>query len=246
MNKGKEIVKKDEFEKPTDEVLRSSALFILEGISGMASSKKEEWFLSAGHLLQGLVKGKILDTLNTEWTKWRDKGKIKEDYQKTEQHKDILMDLLKTLDMDTPDEKRMELLKKIFFVSASETEFDRTSLLPVQYMKLAKSLNTGEIIVLFAAYKIGKEQEYKKDSNFAAYEWLKMIADKSQLEFNELVEVYETSLIDKNLISARVYPDKSGVIVNPMFRLTSYGYRFCDYVEHYEELIKDINDKKVE
>jgi hypothetical protein len=86
--------------------------------------------------------------------------------------------------------------------------------------------------VLSTAYKISK-QEYIKDNSAAV--WLKKIAEESGLVHPELVEIHEEELMKEHLLSPRVQSDKSGIRVNPHFRLTSLGLDICKYIENYIE-----------
>jgi hypothetical protein len=86
----------------------------VEGLSGIALSKKMDFQLSVAHLLQSLIKGKFLNQLIGEWNEYKNKGKIKDDYQTTEQHIECLQEILDFIDSDLPDEKRFSVLKKYF------------------------------------------------------------------------------------------------------------------------------------
>ena len=220
------------FQEDTSNVLTKTLTALVKGITGIAAAEKKELYLSVGHILQALRKGKFLSQFLIEWNQYRDEGRIKEDYQNTEQHYTCIQEILDFLDSDPPEESRFNILKKIFLVAATEKVTDRESLLPQQYVKVCRSLSSGGIVVLRTAYKISK-QEYINDS--AAAGWLKKIAEESGLVHPELVEIHEEELIKKHLLSPRVYSDKSGVNVNPHFRLTSLGLDICNYIENYVE-----------
>lgn len=200
--------------------------------TSIAASEKKELYLSVGHILQAIRKGKFLSQFLNEWNQYRDKGRIKEDYQNTEQHYTCIQEMLDFLDSDPPEEIRFDILKKIFLVAATEKVSDRKSLLPQQYMKVCRTLSSGEIIVLSTAYKISK-QEYPKYS--AADGWLRKIAEESGLIHPELVEIHEEELMKKHLLSPRVYSDRSGINVGQHFRLISLGLDICNYIENYKD-----------
>ena len=223
------------FREDTSSVLAKTLNGLIEGITGVAASEKKELYLSVGYLLQAVRKVKFLSQLLKEWNQYRDKGRIKEDYQTSEQHYTCIQEILDFLDSDPPEEIRFDILKKIFLVAAAEKVTDRSSLLPQQYMKVCRTLSSGEIIVLSTAYKLSQilKQEYMK-YNFSAM-WLKKIAEESGLIHPELVEIHEEELMKKHLLSPRAYSDKSGIDVNPHFRLTSLGFNICNYIENYVE-----------
>ena len=89
--------------------------------------------------------------------RYRLAGKIKDEYQFSEQAQACLEEILDFLDNDSPDEIRFTVLKKVFMVAATETISDRDSLLPQQYMRLCRGLPSGEILILSTAYKMCKE-----------------------------------------------------------------------------------------
>jgi hypothetical protein len=219
------------FQEDTSNVLAKTLNGLIEGITGVAASEKKELYLSVGHLLQAVRKGKFLSQLLKDWNQYRDKGRIKEDYQTAEQHYTCIQEILDFLDSDPPEEIRFDILKKIFLVAATEKVSDRNSFLPQQYMKLCRTLSSGEILVLSTTYKISKRKYVER----SAAEWLKKIAQESGLVHPELVEIHEEELMKKHLLSLRVHPDRSGIDVNPHFRLTSLGFDICNYIENYVE-----------
>ena len=50
----------------TANILKDSLVGLVEGLSGIAVSKKMDFQLSVGHLLQSLIKGKFLNQLIDE------------------------------------------------------------------------------------------------------------------------------------------------------------------------------------
>ena len=100
----------------TSDLLQRSLDVLMEGVTGIMISKKEERILSLSHIFQRLRGGNFLKGVLTEWDHYCRKGKIKDDYQFTDQHQTNLGELLGFLDNDIPDETRFNLLKKIFFV----------------------------------------------------------------------------------------------------------------------------------
>ena len=218
----------------TSDIIDRTIISISEGITGIAASDKEQWFLSLGHLLQRIRSGRFLQTLKEEWEDYRDKGKVKDDYLITDQHQECLQELLDFLDKDSPDEVRFAVLKKIFLTAATESISDRESVLPQQYMKVSRSLSSGEILVLLGAYKMVTEKPDEIDTGTSANGWLAKIAVVSGLVHPELVEVHEEGLINKNLLTSRVHSDRSGVAVGEHYRLTSLAWGLCGFLRDYD------------
>lgn len=212
----------------TSSLLQLTFESIIEGLTGIASSDKSKLILSAGHIFQSLRKGQFLSQLVKEWNAYRDDGRIKDDYQASEQHYECLQEMLDFLDYDSPDKNRFELLKQIFLIAATESKTDRESLIPQQFMKVCRQLSSGEIIVMSTAYRISKT-DYPKIS--AASQWLQDMARESGLNHASLVEFNEETLIQKKILSPRKFKDESGVTIDPHFRLTSLGFGVCEFLE---------------
>ena len=119
-----------EYEGDTGGLLAKTFTALAEGLTGIAASERQNIMLSVGHVLQALRKGRFLNEFRDEWNGYRDKGRIDEGYEDTEQHYACLQELLSFLDNDLADEERFGLLKKILLVAATEEVTDRTSILP--------------------------------------------------------------------------------------------------------------------
>jgi len=232
-----QLIKKNEFRKSTSEIIQSTRKHISAGLTGILASDKKEIVLSVGHVFQRLQAGKFLSGFLEEWNKYVEKGRVKDDYETTEQHAACLQELLSALDNDMPDEERFRLLKKIFLTSAMEPSdlSDRDSSLPLQFMQIGRSLSTGEILVLFAAYKINNEKESLPKHLTGRGECLKRLASKSGLQYIDLVRKQEDLLVEKNLFRSIEGYDGRNIRDDNYFRLTELGYRFCEFVNFYDK-----------
>lgn len=222
------------FEQDTENVITNTLTELAEGITGIATSSKKELILSVSHTFQKMRGGQFLSALLEEWNRYKEKGKVKDDYKFTEQHKACLQQLLEFLDKDSPDEIRFKVLKQIFLVAASEEASDRDSFLPLEFMKIARSLSDGEVILLTTIWKIANNHEGEYEQHYSAARWIQEVTGASGMRHNELVEIHEQGLMDKRLLTSRQLGDRSGVIVKPHYRLTELGYEFCCFIEKYE------------
>ncbi|MAZ70124.1 hypothetical protein [Porticoccus sp.] len=232
MSENKDI---EPFQDDTSNIIVKTLTNLAEGLTGVATSSKSELILSVSHTFQRMRGGMFLSTFLEEWNRYREKGKVKDDYQFSEQHQVCLQELLEFLDKDSPDEVRFEVLQKIFLVAASEEVSDRSSFLPQQLMKIARDLSGGEIVLLSTVWKIVQEGAFEANQHYGATKWLAEVTEASGLEHQELIEIYEQELMDKKLLTPRLHGDRSGVRVTPYFRLSSLGYKFCEYIQAYEE-----------
>ena len=221
------------FKDDTSTIIYDTLLHLVEGITGIAASQKKELAFSVGHIFQSLRKGRLLSQLLKEWNSYCEKGRIKKDYSETEQHYECLSELLDFLDNDIPDQTRFSLLKKIFITAATERVSDRNSLLPGQYIKICKTLSSGEAILMCAVYERWKVMKPDDNTSKSAIDWVSTIANVSNLKHIELVEIYEEGLINKQILTPRQYPANKVVIVTPYYRLTNLGFEICKYIESY-------------
>ncbi|MEX0739027.1 MAG: hypothetical protein WD071_06780 [Pseudohongiella sp.] len=225
----------DPFKDEVENIVSKAIFSLAEGLTGVAASDRGELLVSLGHAFQRMRGGEFLSSFQVEWNSFRKKGKIKDDYQFTEQGKVCLQELLNFLDNDSPSEERFKLLQSIFIVAASEGISSRDSFLPAQLMKISRSLSDGEIVLLssiWGAFKAGKHNG--KSTHFSANEWINEITNLSPIEHRELVEIYEQGLMEKKLITPRAHGDNSGVYVKPYYRLSSLGYKLCEFIEQYD------------
>lgn len=213
----------------TSSVLKRTLDALAEGLTGVAAAEKRQLVLSVGHLFQSMRKGQFLSRLIREWDSYRDQGRIKDGIESTEQHHECLQEMLDFLDDDVPDETRFNAMKAVFFRMAIDPKCPADGVIPRQYMKVCRSLSSGELLVLSATYAISQT---KFPPISAAEQWLKVIAEKSGLEHPGLVEFNEQFLMQKRLLTPRMHGDGSGVRSEPHFRLTSLGRGLCEFIAH--------------
>ena len=158
-------------------ILKRTLANLAEGVTGIAASDRHQVVLSLGHVVQRLRSGKFLSQLMREWDEFREKGRIKESHEKSEQHQSCLQEMLDFLDKDMPDQIRFDALKKVFIVAATDKDTDSASLLPCEYMRICRTLSSGEIIVLSTSYRAAKKGV--PNGFRGATSWLEKIAKDS-------------------------------------------------------------------
>lgn len=213
----------------TSTLLKRTLRGLIEGATGIAASEKKDLLVRAGHLFQRMRAGTFLSDLMKHWEELRERGRIKDDYVETDQHYECFQELLAYLDTECIDRIRFEVLRRIALAAATETLSSRTSLLPQQYMRVCRSLSSGETLVLLGTHQAAKTEKLSRPTSAA--DWLLVIAKTSGLELPELVELNERTLIEKNLLTPRRHPDCSGVELGKHFRLTDLGNRICEFIE---------------
>lgn len=212
-------------------------------VFGALSGGFEGMMLTTGRLVQALWTGRLWPQFLTEVHKWKEEGKIKEDYFSTSQNWEDLTELLDYLDRGIPNERVWEVLKKIYVISATETNSSRNDRFPFYYLQVIRNLSAGEIEVMFAAHRIAQEinpdwlnQNYLPPQGSTTNYWIHRIEETTQLKQKDLIEKFEDELIQKRILSQRTFSDRSGINLRPHFHLSKLGYSICEYVAEYDEL----------
>lgn len=221
-------------------ILSQTVENIAAGIVGISDYNRDKLILSASHLVKSLIKGKLLDGLNQEWSSYVKEGRIKAGFDFSPEHYNTLAEMLDYLDNGVPNDKVFDVMRKIFFTSILEKKRDNESLLPYQYLQIAKQLSSIELTVLFTIRELLLNDGIPQDKRF--YSDLEnihypLIANKSKIMHSETVAICCNSLVDKRLLPKTFYD-------NPRFypetnkTLTSLSKGFCEYIEKYDELSK--------
>ena len=233
----------DKFKKPTKDVITNTIEALLQVTTGVVSTDKKQVFKSIGHLFQSLTSGVFLQSLVSEWNKYKEEGRIEDDYEQTSQHKECLSELLDALDKDLFDELKFSTLRKIFLLAATEEHSNRDDILPQQYLKICRNLSSGELLVLFYAYEfVPRMKESKAEDYQQRSRWNKEVAEKTGLGHSELSDIYLKNLAEKKLIKGYSPHD-----INIMFsefnsgHLTELGYNLVKFIEHFDELVKEMD-----
>lgn len=234
----RKLIKLDDA-KSLMEFLREPTAKIAEVLTGILASDSRDWKLSAGRLIQATIKGNLLTQLGRELEKYRDEGKIKEDFLSTDKNRVSFCELLKFIDEEVLDEERFRAIKSIFFASVSKDATEDKEKLAYELMQICKKLSSGDLLVLKAAYDVVNGHlapsmpainHREKNAN----DWLNLVAQQIGHSLPSLVEVHEKNLMELKLISDRTLSDKSGIQPTQHFRLTTLGYKLCEFITKYE------------
>ncbi len=228
----------------TTDLISSTVQGLVEGVSGLLASSKQERVLSVGQILQHLVAGNLLVGLKKDWDTLRERGKIKPDYEETAQHLTCLHEILEFLEKDIPDDVRFSALKKILFTAASEEKSKRDDALPHQYIRLCKGLSCGAVLVMLTEYsqviKHPPEGSFPRSINVQG--WRGVIGNLSGLEYTEMVGLFEKELIDKNILTRWGNVGSTLTTLTQHGRLTNLGWGLCEFINHADSLWQDDDD----
>ena len=205
--------------------LQQSTIKIAETFTGLLVSSREDWKLSAGKLIQAVIKSSFLTQLGREIEEYRDKGKIKEDYFATHKQRATLIELLKFIDEEVPDNERFNAIKSIFFNSIAKDASERDEILGYELLKLCRKLTSGDILVLKSCYRnIDSMKDFQETIN-----WLNKVSEDIHLPIR-LIELYEKNLMSLNLLSGRHGKSQDIIAAGVNGRITDLGAELYKFI----------------
>jgi hypothetical protein len=244
------MAEKEEIKKNTDRIdpnavvkyLQEPAIYLTELITGIfasALSDPKNLVLSAGRLVQATLKFQLLTKLGEEIEKYRSEGKIKDNYLEQPSDQQAFYELLKYIDEEVPDVDRFKAMKNLFLYSVSAGVNAEESMLAHEYMQICKKLDSGDILIIKALYDLAQGRKSKNIKDYDpksgdARTWLLIVALQMGHGVPDLVEIHEENLMNLKLITERTYSDRSGFRGTEYYRLTTLGYKLCDYIIKYE------------
>lgn len=215
---------------------------IAETITGALAAGPKAWSVMTGHIVQGILKGKLFQQVSREIKELREKGKIPDDFADEKKYKygfKSWVELLTIIDEDTPDADRLEALKAMFYGVNKINATDRERILSYQLFQIAKELTSSELLVLKAIYELYRNGDYQQDQNRAISltGWAAKVSDRLGYVATALVLRDEQVLAEQGLISPRIgsrdFRESQQSVVEFNARLTDFGIRFCQNIETY-------------
>ena len=213
--------------------IQQPAVKIGEALTGILASDFSELKFAAGRVLQGAIKYKLLTQLGKELKEFAEKGKIKGDYFATNREQASLIELLKFIDGEIPDEEVFKAMKSIFFTGILKGIIEKDRLCTYEFLQIGKQLKSGDVLILKACYELRKEYQNRQgEIHSDVVWWIKRVSEKTNLP-DELVEFHELNLNKLKLLMDRRFSDKSGIVQPYNFSLTSFGIKFCEFITNY-------------
>jgi len=215
--------------------LEQPLTFIAETITGALAIGKTGATVAGGRIVQALLKGMAFKQWNEEFRRLRDTGRIPADFADSKFGFQTWVELMTVIDEETPDADRLEALKAMFYAVNRVNTSDKERILAYQLWQIAKSLKSGELMVLRSIYE---NINRVRSTNYE--EWLAYMTSSSGFELRELFELNERRLVEMLLVSPRSqvgadiqYGYMSG-INSENNRLTKLGVKFCRNIETYK------------
>jgi hypothetical protein len=215
------------------EFIQQPAIKIAEFLTGVLASDSKDFKLAGARIVQSAFKFNLLTQFGRELRDLSEKGKIKEDYFATNKQQATLVELLKFIDEEAPDEEIFKAMKSIFFTSIKVDAKPEDSLLAYELLQLCKKLKSADIILLKNIFRLSKTDYQSLGFNNSASTWIRIISAEAQLP-SGLIEYSEENLVRLKLLDDRIYSDRSGVNTRDM-RLTDLGFILCNHITNFPE-----------
>jgi len=224
----------DELAKFMDQPLTA----IAEAITGALAAGPKTWTLMTGHIVQGILQGKLYQQVSREIKELRDKGKIPDDFADEKKYKygfKSWVDLLTTIDEKPPDADLLEALMAMFYGANKVNATDAQKMLNYRLLQIARRLNSGELLLLRTIYDAFKRKDFQQQF-ISLSQWTSKIARLQGHNLSALVLKDEHALVEEELISgykdATTTPFNQSVLENNA-RLSDLGAAFCQNIETY-------------
>jgi hypothetical protein len=196
--------------------------------TGAMGTEKSQFFMIPGRLVQAFRNKTFIEQLGVEVEQLRAKGKLRPDFEQSADGKSSLQELFAALEEPPVDDAKFQALKSIFIAAATGETSDGVP--PQLILSVARSLSSGELIVLATAYRISREG-FKHTVSESYVGWVKTIAEMSGIGLTGMIQDFAEQLAAKKLINPRHYGDGSGMSLGKHFGLTDFGIRLCELIE---------------
>jgi len=177
------------------------------------------------------LSGRGVRQLAAEVEELRKKGKIVDDYAERKYGFKTLVELLKVIDGEGPDEDRLDAMKAMFFAAYRVDASEAKEVLAYQLFQIAMQLNSNELLVLKAIF--ANQGSFQAGTMIGYQQWASMVASYVGHGIGALVEHADKALVENRLISDRIMSDRNSVDTRNG-RLTDLGIKFCENIEHYQ------------
>jgi hypothetical protein len=225
--------------------MESPGVAIAEGITGLIRS---EGLIAgagaiAGRLVQGCLQGRLYQQFGLEIEELRARGKIAPDPATKPCGWESWRELLDAIDQDPIDEEKFRALKAMFYDINRVTSNDRDCILSYQLMKLARTLNAGELLLLKAIDAINQNGGRSSEAHWERWPtWAARVNQAYGSGPVSLIRLNEKRLVECELISSRNANDVTAVAAEDN-RLTDLGLRFCKNIQQYQRVKEEVDQE---
>lgn len=173
-----------------------------------------------------------LSDLWREVSAWRKAGTFPEDFAGRESGRQTLVELLVEIDSNPIDAERLKAMKAMFLAANKiDATDERESILAYQLFQIAKTLKSGQLLLLAACYAAFRSGNFQRNETMPAATWTSKMANNVGHGLTALVEQDEKVLIGSGLLNARRNMELQ--VSEHNARLTDLGIKFCQNLDEY-------------
>lgn len=206
----------------------------IELLTGIFTSSKKELILSGSRIAQAAFKGDFWQQLGSEVKDLRKKGQIDDKHLNSRLGKVLFAELLEAVDAESMDEEKFKAMKSIFFCSIAKDTDELRQAKAYQLLRACRQLNSMDILVLKACYKVCLENNPSNESIHTRDDWTKIITEKIGFGLPQLVNQAEEKLVELGFLTAWTTGDRSGIKAGQTFRLTEgLGIDICEFITQF-------------
>lgn len=206
-----------------EDFLQEPLTLIAETITGALAVGKTGVMVAGGRIVQALLKGRLFEQWAAEFRALREAGKIPNDFAERKYGFQTWVELMTIIDEEAPDVDRLEALKALFYAVNKVTPEDKDHIIAYQLWRIAKQLNSGDLLLLKCFY------EHDHRFGETPYEnWLSQLTNLSGFGMIELVQLHVARLVELRLL-LEVQSDR----VQRNAELTSLGRRLYANINTY-------------
>ena len=214
-----------------EEFMNSPMSFIAESMTGALASDWKALGVSAGRVVQGVMKAKMYEQFSREILSFRDKGKIADKFPEQGTYESrTWVELMVDIDEGKVDDDRLEAMKAMFYSVNKISATDADKIVGYQLFQIAKSLRSGELLLLKAVFERHKANAFGHGiGNYN--EWANTVLVSLGHSLVSLLVNHERALVQNCLLTER---ERSGGVNLASGRLTDLGIRFCNNIDQYQ------------
>jgi hypothetical protein len=214
--------------------------FVVAMVTGALAAGNAGWFLAGGRIVQGILKGRLFEQWSKEVKKLREAGRIPHDFAEKKYGFQTWVELMGIIDDESPDVDRLGALKAMFYAVNKVGSTDGEKIKAYQLWQIAKTLNSGELLLLKAVYE-HRNEYHAKEGSIRYSNWLSFITETISHGSEGLVALHEKKPTELGLLTASVVSGNATYITPTNARMSELGLMFCANIENYELEVRELD-----
>jgi len=185
-----------------------------------------------------------IEALTNLWKEiyaWRKAGRIPDDFSGRPAGYQTWVDLLKEIDSNPVDGERLKAMKAMFLAANQTNATDGQSILAYQLFQIAKTLTSGELLLLKAVFEAYGDSVFGAPTQRVTLDgWAQTMASRLGHGLFTLVIRDSIALEQNGLLNARVavgpapHQTNENWVLPVNARITDLGMKFCENIRNYE------------